>query len=246
MYIILFMTTFVSSFIINVNNTDRTIERYLEFGKHFLNLNINKVVFVSEEICHLFTDINENTTKIIPYKKENMYLYEYKDSLVNFELSTDNESKDTVEYMFLMCHKTEFIRDAISRNIYGGDNYIWVDFGIKHIFKNYAIDFNGACSDLKDRMYDNIRIGKIWDLNLEYEGDIYKKIKWYFAGGIFGGNKDSLLKFADLTKEKCIEIMTNNKTIMWEVNIWYMIYLNNKELFNPYPCDHNATMFFHY
>ena len=47
-------------------------------------------------------------------------------------------------------------------------------------------------------------------------------------------------------KEKCITIMTTKNTIMWEVNIWYLIYIENKELFNIYKCDHNSSLVFNY
>jgi hypothetical protein len=76
--------------------------------------------------------------------------------------------------------------------------------------------------------------------------NIYKDIKWYFAGGVFGGNKEKLLIFADLMKQKCLQIISQEKTIMWEVNIWYLIYLENNELFYPYHCDHNDTILKNY
>ena len=217
-----------------------------DFGKHFLNTDINKVVYISEEIVHLFTDINEVNTKIIPYKKEDMYFYEYKDSLTRFNLASDNNSKDTIEYMFLMCHKTEFIRNAISLNLYDSDNYVWVDFGIKHIFKNDEISFADACNGLKNKSYDKVRIGSIWDVNIFYHGEVHSHLKWYFAGGVFGGNREALLKFADLTKDKCINTMVNAKTLMWEVNIWYLIYLDNRWLFDLYKCDHDPSLILNY
>ena len=47
-------------------------------------------------------------------------------------------------------------------------------------------------------------------------------------------------------KEKCIKIIKSRNSIMWEVNIWYLIYLENKELFQPYLCDHNNTIIDNY
>ena len=47
-------------------------------------------------------------------------------------------------------------------------------------------------------------------------------------------------------KNKCIEIITKNNTIMWEVNIWYLIYRENKDLFDSYVCDHNNTIIDNY
>ena len=84
------------------------------------------------------------------------------------------------------------------------------------------------------------------DYEYIYNNDIYKDILWYFAGGVFGGNKNMLLEFSDLMKTKCIEIITTKNTIMWEVNIWYLIYNDNKELFDGYYCDHNDSIIDNY
>ena len=69
---------------------------------------------------------------------------------------------------------------------------------------------------------------------------------WYFVGGIFGGNINSLIKFADLMKSKCIDIITSKNTLMWEVNVWYLIYKENKVLFNTYGCCIDKKMIDNY
>jgi len=69
---------------------------------------------------------------------------------------------------------------------------------------------------------------------------------WLFLGGIFGGSSKKLVEFADLTKRKCIETIKKENTIMWEVNIWYLIYLEHPELFDTYISDHNKTMLIEY
>jgi hypothetical protein len=45
---------------------------------------------------------------------------------------------------------------------------------------------------------------------------------------------------------KCIQIMKEKNTIMWEVNIWYLIYLEHPELFDTYISNHNKTMLIEY
>ena len=47
-------------------------------------------------------------------------------------------------------------------------------------------------------------------------------------------------------KEKCLHIIEEKKTLTWEVNIWYMIFQENKELFNSYLCDHNISILENY
>jgi hypothetical protein len=43
-------------------------------------------------------------------------------------------------------------------------------------------------------------------------------------------------------KTKCIDIITNEKTIMWEINIWSLIYLENPGLFDRYIANHDGSI----
>ena len=111
-------------------------------------------------------------------------------------------------------------------------------FGLDDFLEEIIIE---KINNLYNTQYSKIRIGKIWDIDITYCLDIYKNVAWYFAGTVFGGDKTHLVSFADKTKEKCIEIITTKNTLMWEVNIWYLVYLDNKKLFDAYFCDHNDS-----
>ena len=239
------MATIVSALLTNINSS-RNIEIYIECGKKLCNININKVIFIEEHIFNTYF-INEKypLTTFIFTSKEQLYLYKYnKDDLTDFnKLCSDNPSKDTIEYMYVQCSKTEWIRTAIEINPYDSEQFVWVDFGIYHIMNNDENLFIQVISNLNNKSYENIRIGSGTCYNIE---TIYTHIQWIFLGGIFGGHKDRLIEFANLMKEKCIDIITNQKTIMWEVNIWFLIYLENNDLFNRYIANHNASMLMFY
>ena len=236
------MNTLVSAFISNINNRDTY--KYYQLGKLLLKTNVPKVIFVDIAMYNLIQDedYDESITKLVVVNKSFLYLYDYIDQLEHFNLNTDNKAKDTIDYMFMMCGKTEWIHRAITMNPYKTDNFIWLDFGIRHVFKCSDDEFITKINNMKYKTYDKIRIGRIWDLNYISNRDIYKDITWYFAGGVFGGDINNLVWFADMMKEKCIDIMVNHNTIMWEVNIWYLVYNYNKNIFNPYKCDHNDSI----
>jgi len=242
------MTTIVSTFYSNVNKRkDRNFNNYVNYGIYLLKANIPKIVFTDEHMYEEIKDYENENTKIILSKKEDIYLYKYIDRLDNFNLTTTNNLKDTIEYMFIMCNKTEAIRHAIEMNYFNTDNFIWVDFGIKHIFTCPDIDFIKKIENLRDKTYDKVRIGNIWNPEYLYNfGNIYKNIAWYFAGGVVGGNKNYLLEFANKTKEKCLQIIEEKKTIMWEVNVWYLVYLENKQLFDLYISSHDSSLIDNY
>lgn len=251
-------TILVTAFVAGANQrNDRGIDDYIQYGKKLLENPINKIVFFDETLIHSYNLQNYPNTIVVPIKKEDMYLYEYKDKIANFSLNTLTPEKDSLEYMFLMCNKTEFIRKAIELNPFHSDpfqtsQFVWVDFGINHIFKNDDALFQTTINALKTKNYNSVRIGSIWSPDMHtimtrnFKTDIYKDIAWYFAGGVFGGDSASLIKFADLTKQKCIKTIENYKTLMWEVNVWFLVYLENTELFSLYNCDHNHTLIGNY
>ena len=247
------MNTIVSAFISNINERySDSLKRYYTLGKILLKTNVPKIIYVDEIMFDLIgDDYNNSNTLIVKINKKKSYLYDYARYLTNFDLKTDEPTKDTIEYIFTMCRKTEWIREAILLNYFKTDNFIWIDFGIKHIFNglfSYCSDkeFIEKINNLKYKTYNSVRIGGMWNLSYDYNIDIYKDIAWYFSGGIFGGNKHYLIRFADLMKSKCINIMIIKNTIMWEVNIWYLIYLENNTLFDSYGCSHDKSLIDNY
>ena len=242
--------TIVSSFLSDANNrNDRPFNKYAELGLNLLKSTVNKIIFLDEKMYNELKDKEYDTsnTLLIKINKKDIYLYNYLEFINKFQINTTYNTKDTLEFMFTMCSKTEWIEKAIQINHFNSDNFIWIDFGIRHIFKNNTDEeFISKINNLNNRKYENIRIGSIWNLSINYRLDIYKDVAWYFAGGVFGGNAKKLLVFSEKMREKCIEIITKKNTLMWEVNIWYLIYLENKEIFNAYSCDHNNTLIDNY
>ena len=236
--------TIVSAFMININyRADRSYDKYFSLAKELLMVPMNKIVFVDKTILGYFKGyINEHTT-LIPFEKESNYLYEYIDKLDNFELNTKNPSKDTIEYMFTMAYKTEFVRKAIQLNNYNASQFIWMDLGIKHMMNMSQEEFSKKVMRLQYLEYmHNVRIAAIWNPDHTFDLDIYKDVCWCFAGSIFGGNIASLIEFADLTKQECLTIIEEKKTLMWEINVWKRIYDQDRWRFLFYFSSHDPSI----
>ena len=223
----------VTAFLYNKEHY-QNIAFYKQYGVQLLEIKQNKVVFMDKSLIDIFLSYENEYTKILPTTETDMYLYSYLNTLEH--KIEGNINKDSNFFFSIMCNKTEWLRQAIKLQLYEGDQYIWIDFGIFKIFNQ-----NIQLSNLQN-CYDKVRIGHIWDLNLTYSIDIKKKIAWYFAGGLFGGNKNKLIEFADIMKETTLNFIKENNYLVWEVNLWYMLYNEHKELFEPYPCDHNNSM----
>lgn len=244
------MTTFVTSFTANVNKReDRKLEDYLNHGKVLLKQPYDKVIFMEPELipqlqdyCQQYPDIR-NT--FIPYRFEQIYLYELKDKFPNHNI-VGNQGKDTQAYFMIMNNKPELLRLAIEMNPYNTEDFVWIDFGIYHIFRGDEQLFEKSLKSLLNKQ-SSIRAGSCWHPNKYYQEIIsLNTVQWYFAGGIIGGNSKNLIRFADLCKTKLLEIIDNYHTITWEVNVWYEVYKYNPHLFSMYECDHNHTLISYY
>ena len=278
-------TIFVSAYITSIN-TNRNISEYIECGKKMLDIDIFQVIFIEKHIfyeylqnyivsdftngCFIY-NIDSQIKKFdyviygkkifVFFDRDDNYLYKYKSDVTDFYIETDNHSKDTIDYMFVQCHKTEWVKMAIILmkqviNTIVNVNFLWIDYGIYHMIRNEDV-FKRELEELVTRNNLNkkdsnsLRIAGCWDINLIYnnmniEVDIYKKITWYFAGSVFGGNESILIDFADKMKERSIKIMKEKKTLMWEINIWYLLCLENREMFNTYICNHDTTIISNY
>jgi hypothetical protein len=237
--------TIVSAFMTNINSRDdRSYEKYLDLASHLLKVPINKVIFIDSTVYSQFKHFNNDNTIIVPFYKESNYLYQYKDIIDNSRLSTTNPQKDTIEYMFTMCYKTEFVRSAIQMNLFKSTQYIWMDLGIKHMITCSDDEFVEKIMRLKDVEYkvNHVRIPSIWNPDNNYQVDLYKDVSWHFAGSMFGGNYEILITFADLVKETCIKTIQEKNVLMWEINIWQIIYKMDRWRFCYYFSRHDNSI----
>ena len=171
-----------------------------------------------------------------------------------FQLTTGNPNKDTLEYMLVQCQKTEWM--AIAEQIEKCEEkkeFVWIDFGAFHMFQGKIDVFQTELYKLRSRINKRIITSKTadnrmtfarcWDPNNICYSNIYKEVNWLFAGSVFGGGRDAVKLFALKMREKCLQIMREKNTLMWEINIWAIIYRESKELFSLYPSDHSEILF---
>ena len=252
--------TIVTAFISNINErNDRSLDDYLKLGKELLKVDIPKIMFIDKAIYqeHFQGKTNDKNlenpikyeypyTTFIPIEKKDMYLFHYKEMANQYDIVTGNTKKDTIEFMFVQCMKTEWIKQAIELDIYNTDQFVWVDFGILHFIQD-PVALREGLHFMETKAYNGVRIpcGKSPDFPY-YTRNVYHQIIWMFIGSLFGGNKSSLVHFANIMKKKCIEILTQKRHIMWEINIWYLLFFEHVNLFDRYMSDHSPKILFDY
>jgi len=305
-----FQMTIVTAFMSNINQRgDRDIQKYVDLGYKLLDVNIRQIVFMERRVfdsyfrgryMYLSSGLSSSSRlsfvydgreytyvvfgriTFVLFEKTDMYFCSVRDTITEFSLDTPHPAKDTLEYMFVQCHKTEWVAMAIqldggvsSRNMRSipeteskeyketPENdvtqvplgvrrslYVWMDFGIRHMFPS-DISCEMELYQLRDRVLRSTQVlpstQKVfapgcWNPTCIYYQDVYRQIMWVFAGSMFGGNATILLEFARRTKEKCLSIIREKRRLMWEVNVWYLVWLDCREMFALYHGDHNATI----
>jgi hypothetical protein len=255
-----------------MNNISK-INTEIEYGKKILyEPHVHVILFIEKKIfydyleefdskiiytCILFGKQYEymlhHKKLFIFIEKEDNYLYEYHYLITDFNINTNNPNKDTLDYLFYISYKTECIKMGIyfikQHNLFEDTiEYIWMDFGIYKFIKNEKV-FQEELNKMVKRPLLNtnkIRIASFLN-NINCNYNLTKNICWFFLGSIFGGFEEELLLFSELMREKSIQYINNYKSFIWEVNIWYLTYLQNKKLFDCYNCnDYNVEMIQNY
>jgi hypothetical protein len=256
--------TIVTAFINGINvREDRKTDEYMRLGKELLKIPIPKIVFMDRKTfkeyffnstaikynhknnIFLYESIEFPTTNFIPIEYEEMYLFQryLNKKTENFDIITKNPKKDTIEFMMVQCMKTEWMKQCIEMDIYESSQFSWIDFGAFHFIQNETV-FQEGILKMSCQSYDEqVRIpcGKPPDYTY-FSKNVYHHVIWLFLGSIFGGGKTPLLQFAKLVKEKCEMILKTKHHLMWEINIWYLVFYENIHLFSRYIVGHDKNM----
>lgn len=151
--------------------------------------------------------------------------------------------KDTANYMLVINSKTEFVREAIELNPFSTEYFCWLDFSLPHVFKHS----DKTIEKIKILSQQNfvksfLVIPGCWNFKIENTHWIKNQIVWRFAGGVFMGDKKSLVDFSNLCINTFQQFLESTKTLVWEVNYWAWLEANKN--FNPIWCqaDHNDSI----
>jgi len=197
------------------------------------------------------------------FEMADLFLLPYRAMAHKFVLNTGNPSKDTLEYMMVQCQKTEWMAIAISvaitakssvanASVANAYEYVWIDFGAFHMFQGkidiFQTELYYMRSRIQRRLLDSgcessrICFASCWNPNMAYYGNIYKDVNWLFAGSVFGGGTQILNNFAMRMREKCLQILREKNTLMWEINIWAILYREAEHLCRLYSSDHSEMI----
>ncbi len=282
---------FVSGFVTGVNvRDDRTIDKYVDLGKHLLQVGgLDIVLFLEKSVAQrmvpemdyssaetfsyggkTFSYIRHwgdvggtfRVSYLVLFEKEDMYFWNYRFLCSSFAVETTNSGKDSLDYFLVQIQKLEWMRIAIRLLLLCGNNpghetnglplVGWIDFGIAHVFRGDTERFRRDMSEIIDTNNGMVRgQGRVrfascreWkpDNPVVWALDIYTHVKWVMAGGVFVGWPEDIERLAGVFYERCFRILIERRTLMWEVNVLALLWLERRDLFELFPCNHDSSI----
>lgn len=218
-------------------------QKYEEW-MHNLLVNVGKsckmVIFTSPELVQYIENICEKNKKgatftVISIEIKDLKIAQYYSKNVwwkQYSLDPQKACRRTIGCYLIWNSKIWFMNQAIERNIYGSDKYIWTDIGS---FRN---NDSAVCASILEKfpLYERISNDKI-DIMLirPYLPHEMNQIVFFntvHLGGIFGGGVNAVRQLYKLFYESLHFYLTNNHFAGCDQQILSTCYMRNPKLFN--------------
>jgi protein YibB len=229
------------------NHYTRSVDKYLYNAKRMLSLHDDMIVFIEPKFVEFVSECRKDSkykTNIIPININQLYWYKYLNKIQNIMDSQEFKSNlinsncpevSNALYDIIMFSKTQLINLAIQNNLSVNNHYVWLDFGIHdNMLKEHMLNKKLLNKGVNDKIKFLCReYPKTTDLNLH---TFFKSNTNRFAGTMFSGSKEYLLKFNELLHTDIIEALNNN-VIDCDQNFFSNVYVKNPNMFNLYFGD---------
>lgn len=218
--------------------------RKYEEWMHNLLVNVGKsckmVIFTSPELVHYIENICEKNKKgaaftVISIEIKDLKIAQYYSKNVwwkQYSLDPQKACRRTIGCYLIWNSKIWFMNQAIEKNIYRSDKYIWTDIGS---FRN---NDSAVCASILEKfpLYERISNDKI-DIMLirPYLPHEMNQIVFFntvHLGGIFGGGVYAVRQLYKLFYESLHFYLTNNYFAGCDQQILSTCYMRNPKLFH--------------
>lgn len=232
-------TTLVSAFLCISRTTVSPLTYYLKHIENFLQQPFPKILYLESHLLDQFTKYVDAQTIIIPIQFKDLYLYKFINQ-VDCSQIQDIANRDKFAYFCIQNNKTEWLRESIHLNPFESTQFVWVDVDVFHVLSE-----DKSLSKLIGHSFEKVRLPGICNIS-QVPRNVYRTMNQYFLGYVIGGNAFILLQWADECKKKCLEIIVEHKTLIWEVNVWYLVSKENIHLLDIYYSNINDSLINNY
>lgn len=205
---------------------------YLDSCIDTLKININMVIYVSEEIYDFVYKKREefcllNKTKIIKVDiNKLMYFYD-KLNIIEENVKKNHVNYSSAKKILSVVSRYNYLKDTIENNYFNTKYIAWLDFGASHIVSiPENIIFN-------DNFANKIRIGWI----ARYRSGQFLYNHKVLSGGFYIGKNDMMLELIKLHNYYFDLLMNYGYTIN-DDKLLFFIFESNPFLFSTYFTDY--------
>lgn len=152
-----------------------------------------------------------------------------------------NPAKDTLDYFTILAQKTDWVRRAYEKDP-KAEKYVWMDYGIYHqdgFTEDLVTDFLKKA----DNSFSTIDIPGLWAKVL---GVSDTEPCWRFLGSMFVCPAEQVINFDEAVKEEVKRHLDATNTVVWDVNNWARVELQDKLPIRWYGAGHNSSMLTNY
>ncbi len=237
----------------------RPWQEYLNYFKNTLSLRCKFVIYVEPDLVDFVTEVRKEVdqdlkyTKIIQMKFNQLPKFYLKDRIDNVMSSVEYRNGlvdpnppeyNNSNYSVLILSKMFLVEDAIDKNFYNTDYYMWLDGGIRHTTFRPEDKFKLYPNPLKINDISGIRIlcrfrPEESDLDIK---SFYKSHKNRFGAGVIVGKKEHIKEFNTKINDILEEALDNN-LIDSEQSLHTVCYLRNRDMFE---LIYNNEWYYHF
>ena len=219
-----------------IQKYEKQTYEYLDKCNDTLKIDINMVIYVSEELKDIVYKKREefgliDKTKIIVVSIEN-YMYNYdKINIVEENIKKNHINYSSAKKILSVLTRYNYLKDTINNNYFKSDYFAWLDFSAGHIVnipENLIID---------DNFENKINIGWIARCN----GENFKYNYKVFAGGYFIGKKEPMIELIRL-HNIYFNILLNYGFTINDDKLLFYIFENNPFLFKTFFTDYKHIL----
>lgn len=211
--------------------TSQTYE-YLDSCVDTLKININMVIYVSEELYDFVYKKRQefallSKTKIIKIDIEkHMYFYD-KLNIIEENVKKNHVNYSSAKKVLSVVSRYNYLKDTIEKNYFNTKYIAWLDFGASHIV---SIPDNLI---FNDNFGDKIRIGWI----ARYCQGQFKYNYKVLSGGFYIGKNNTMLELIKLHNYYFDLLMKHGYTIN-DDKLLFFIFESNPFIFSTYFTDY--------
>jgi hypothetical protein len=229
--------------------SNRKLEEFLELAKNFiLQLPYPLVIYIDTTTQSDF--IYEFIKKHRAYPEKTLIIREsFKDTYFYKDIERIAELQktyiiyngilehETPNYIVLNNNKFWWLEQTIAKNPFSSERFLWMDFSINHVAKNPET-IHTWFSTIPEKI-KQMCINPLVEIG-DYQ-DIFHNIHHHYAGGLFSGSADYLLRYIDAFKKTIKKIYDENWYQIDEA-VMTIVHNENPEWFEDFYGDYSGII----